>query len=116
MKQHERIKRKEDPPGAGQPGLKDPKAIREAEEKAKQRKANRLYGDIAVLFVVVAVVLLLVNAGVFYRDPDAVTIGGENYSAAKVNYYETTIRACTTASPTPATTAWTPASPWISRT
>ena len=68
-------------------GIKDPKAIREAEEKAKQRKANRLYGGIAVLFVVVAVVLLLVNAGVFYRDPDAVTIGGENYSAAQVNYY-----------------------------
>ena len=68
-------------------GIKDPKVIREAEEKAKQRKANRLYGGIAVLFVVVAVVLLLVNAGVFYRDPDAVTIGGENYSAAQVNYY-----------------------------
>ena len=94
-------------------GIKDPKAIREAEEKAKQRKANRLYGGIAVLFVVVAVVLLLVNAGVFYRDPDAVTIGGENYSAAQVNYY---YQGCTTASPTPATTAWTPASPWISRT
>ena len=68
-------------------GIKDPKAIREAEEKAAQRKANRLYGGIAVLFVVVAVVLLLVNAGVFYRDPDAVTIDGENYSAAQVNYY-----------------------------
>ena len=68
-------------------GIKDPKAIREAEEKAKLRKANRLYGGIAVLFVVVAVVLLLVNSGVLYRDPDAVTIGGENYSAAQVNYY-----------------------------
>ena len=68
-------------------GVKDPKAIREAEEKAKLRKANRLYGGIAALFVVVAVVVLLVNAGVFYRDPDAVTIGGENYSAAQVNYY-----------------------------
>ena len=52
-------------------GIKDPKVIREAEEKAKQRKTNRLYGGIAVLFVVVAVLLLLVNAGVFYRDPDA---------------------------------------------
>ena len=25
-------------------GIQDPKAIREAEEKAQQRKANRLYG------------------------------------------------------------------------
>ena len=68
-------------------GIKDPKVIREAEEKAKQRKANRLYGGIAVLFVVVAVLLLLVNAGVFYRDPDAITIDGKNYTVAQVNYY-----------------------------
>ena len=68
-------------------GVQDPKAIREAEEKAKQRKTNLLYGAIAAVFVVVAVVLLLVNSGVLYRDPDAVTIGGENYTAAQVNYY-----------------------------
>mgnify|MGYP007106331335 CR=1 FL=1 len=68
-------------------GIKDPKVIREAEEKAKQRKTNRLYGGIAVLFVVVAVLLLLVNAGVFYRDPDAITIDGKNYTVAQVNYY-----------------------------
>lgn len=68
-------------------GIKDPKAIREAEEKAKQRKANRLYGTIAVVFVVVAALLLVVKSGVLYRDPDAVTIDGQNYTAAQVNYY-----------------------------
>ena len=55
-------------------GIKDPKAIREAEEKAKLRKANRLYGTIAVVFVVVAALLLVVKSGVLYRDPDAVRI------------------------------------------
>ena len=68
-------------------GIKDPKAIREAEEKAKLRKANRLYGTIAVVFVVVAALLLVVKSGVLYRDPDAVTIDGQNYTAAQVNYY-----------------------------
>ena len=68
-------------------GIKDPKAIREAEEKAKQRKANRLYGTIAVVFVVVAALLLVVKSGVLYRDPDAVAIDGQNYTAAQVNYY-----------------------------
>ena len=68
-------------------GIKDPKAIREAEEKAKLRKANRLYGTIAVVFVVVAALLLVVKSGVLYRDPDAVTIDGQNYTVAQVNYY-----------------------------
>lgn len=87
MKQMSASREKKNRQDLASQGIKDPKAIREAEEKAAQRKANRLYGGIAVLFVVVAVVLLLVNAGVFYRDPDAVTIDGENYSAAQVNYY-----------------------------
>ena len=68
-------------------GIKDPKAIREAEEKAKLRKANRLYGTIAVVFVVVAALLLVVKSGVLYHDPDAVTIDGQNYTVAQVNYY-----------------------------
>ena len=68
-------------------GIKDPKAIREAEEQAKLRKANRLYGTIAVVFVVVAALLLVVKSGVLYRDPDAVTIDGQNYTVAQVNYY-----------------------------
>ena len=41
-------------------GVTDPKKIREAEEKAQQRKANRLYGAIAVVFVLVAALLVAV--------------------------------------------------------
>ena len=39
-------------------GITDPKLIREAEERAKARKTNTLYGIIAAVFVVVAAVVL----------------------------------------------------------
>lgn len=63
-------------------GIQDPKAIREAEEKAQQRKANRLYGAIAVVFVLVAALLVVVNSGVLERSATAITVDGENYTAA----------------------------------
>ena len=44
-------------------GVTDPKKIREAEEKAKARKNNILYGVIAGVFVIVAAVLLVYNSG-----------------------------------------------------
>lgn len=68
-------------------GIQDPKAIREAEEKAQQRKANRLYGAIAVVFVLVAALLVVVNSGVLERSATAITVDGENYTAAQMNYY-----------------------------
>ena len=40
-------------------GITDPKKIREAEEKAKARKSNILYGVIAGVFVLVAAALLV---------------------------------------------------------
>lgn len=67
-------------------GAADPKAIRAAEEKAKQRKSTLLYGAVAVAFVVVAVLVLLWNSNVIQRGKTALTIGDENYSAAQVQY------------------------------
>ena len=58
-------------------GVTDPKKIREAEEKAKARKNNILYGVIAGVFVIVAAVLLVYNSGVLQRSATAVTINGE---------------------------------------
>ena len=68
-------------------GITDPKLIREAEEKAKARKTNTLYGIIAAVFVVVAAAVLVYNSGVLQRGKTAVTIDGEKYTAAQVNYY-----------------------------
>ena len=52
-------------------GVTDPKKIREAEEKAKARKNNILYGVIAGVFVIVAAVLLVYNSGVLQRSATA---------------------------------------------
>ena len=68
-------------------GVTDPKKIREAEEKAKARKTNVLYGVIAGLFVIVAAALLVWNSGIMQRSAAAVTINGEKYTAGQVDYF-----------------------------
>ena len=73
-------------------GGTDPKAAREAERKAKERKSNILYGSIGVVFVLVAASLVIYNIGVLQRNATAVTIDGENYSAADYSYYYNTVR------------------------
>ena len=44
MKQMSASREKKNRQDLASQGIQDPKAIREAEEKAQQRKANRLYG------------------------------------------------------------------------
>lgn len=68
-------------------GVVDPKIIRKAEEAAKQRKSNILYGCIFGAFVIVAVAVLLWNSGVFQRNATALTVNGEKYTTAEVAYY-----------------------------
>ena len=68
-------------------GHVDPKAERAAKEAAEQKKSRRLYGGIAVLFVIVAAVVLLYNSGIFQRRATAVTVDGKDFTAAEVEYY-----------------------------
>ena len=68
------------------------KKIREAEEKAKARKNNILYGVIAGVFVLVAAALLVWNSGVLQRNAAALSIDGEKYSASQVNYFYHSIK------------------------
>ncbi len=68
-------------------GTPDPKKVREAEEKAKQHRSNVLYGCIAAVFVLVAAFLLIWNSNVIQRSSTAVTIDGQKYSAAQVDYF-----------------------------
>ncbi len=70
-----------------QAGIPDIKDIRAKEEREKQRKANLLYGGIAIAFVVVAAALILWNSGVFQRNATALSIEGEKYSVSEVSYY-----------------------------
>jgi parvulin-like peptidyl-prolyl isomerase len=73
-------------------GVTDPKKIREAEEKAKARKTNTLYGVIAGVFVLVAALLLVYNSGVLQRNATAVTINGEKYTAGQVEYFYANVK------------------------
>ena len=68
-------------------GVIDPKIIRQAEEDAKQRKNNILYGCIFGAFVLVAAVVLLWNSGIFQRNATALEVNGEKYTTAQVDYY-----------------------------
>jgi len=65
----------------------DPKAVREAEQKAAEKKSKILYTSIAIIFAVVAVALVIFNSGIVQRSRAAVVIDGEEYNAADVNYY-----------------------------
>ncbi len=79
----ERKKRQEFIAGGGT----DPKAAREAERKAKERKSNILYGTIGAVFVLVTAFLVIYNSGVLQRNATAVTIDGVNYSASDYSYF-----------------------------
>ena len=68
-------------------GATDPKAAREAEQRAKERKSNILYATIGVVFVAVTAFLLVYNSGILQRNATAVTIDGVDYSAADYSYY-----------------------------
>ncbi len=68
-------------------GAPDPKKVRQAEEEAKQRKSNRLYGGILAAFVLVAAVVLVWNSNVIQRNATALTVDGQKYTAAEVDYF-----------------------------
>ena len=68
-------------------GYVDPKTEREAKEAAERKKNKLLYGGIAIVFVIVAAVVLLYNSGVFQRNATALTVDGKDFTAAEVDYY-----------------------------
>ena len=62
-------------------GYVDPKVIREAEEKAAQKKSKIIYGIIAAVFVIVAIGSWLISSGVLERNAKAIAIDGEEFTA-----------------------------------
>ena len=68
-------------------GYVDPKAEKELEEKKAEKRSNVLYSVIAVLFVLVVAASFLWRSNVISRNATALTIDGETYSAAEVNFY-----------------------------
>ena len=65
----------------------DPKAAREAERLAAEKKSKILYTSIAAVFVAVAIFLVVFNSGIIQRGRAALTIDGEKYTVGDVSYY-----------------------------
>lgn len=67
----------------------DAKAVRQEQERKAQKRSNLIFSVVAVLFVAVAVVSLVWNSGILQKNASALTINGESYSPAEVQYYYT---------------------------
>ena len=57
------------------------------QEEEKERRSIALYSAIGIIVAVAAVVLLVWNSGLLQRNLTAVSINGEKYTAADVQYY-----------------------------
>ncbi len=68
-------------------GTVNPKAAREAEQKAAEKRSTMLYSLLAAAFVVVAIFLVVYNSGIIERNKTAATIDGEKYTVAQAAYY-----------------------------
>ena len=65
----------------------DPKSVREAEQRAKEKRSRILYGVIAAAFVVALAATVVWRSNIIQKKATAVTIDGEAYTAAEVGFY-----------------------------
>jgi len=65
----------------------DKKAVKEAEQKAANRKSNIMYGSLAIALVIITACLLVYNSGILQRKSSAVTVGDVTYTAADAAFY-----------------------------
>ena len=68
-------------------GYTDPKTAKEAKERKEEKRSNTIYLLVAIAFVVVGIISLVWKSGITERNVTAVTIDGENYTAAETQYY-----------------------------
>ena len=68
-------------------GQPDPKTAREAQQRKQEKRSNRLYAAIAIVFVIVALGSILWRSNILTRSATAATIDGEKYTAAEVNFF-----------------------------
>ena len=68
-------------------GWVDPKVVREQEQRKKEKRINILYGTIAALFLIAVIAAGIWRSNVIPKNATAVTIDGEKYTAAEVNFY-----------------------------
>lgn len=68
-------------------GWVDPKAVKAAEQRKQEKRSNTIYAIIAVVFVLVIAAALIWRSGTIQKNSKAVTVDGETYTAADVNFY-----------------------------
>lgn len=73
------------------PSILDPKTAREAAERKKQKRSDRMYAAIFIAFLLVAAIVVTWNSGILQKRATAMTINGEKYTAAEVNYYYSSV-------------------------
>lgn len=65
----------------------DKRSNAKAQELAKQRRSNIIYAVVGVLVVLFVAFVLFYNSAFMVRHTTAVTIDGQDYTAAQLNYY-----------------------------
>lgn len=65
----------------------NPKTAREAQQRKEEKRTNILYGTIGVVFLIVAIMAVIWKSNIIPKTATAITIDGEKYTAAEVNYY-----------------------------
>ena len=68
-------------------GVTDPKTELEAQQAQKEKRSNTLYAIIGVVFVLALIVCLVWRSNIIPKKATALTIDGEKYTAAEVNFY-----------------------------
>lgn len=69
------------------PEKKVSRSEKRRQEEEKERRSIALYSTIGIIVAVAAVVLLVWNSGLLQRNLTALSINGEKYTAADVQYY-----------------------------
>jgi len=68
-------------------GWVDPKAVKEAEQRKKEKRSNTVYGIIAVVFVIVIAAALLWRSNIIQKNSTAVTVDGVEFTSVETSFY-----------------------------
>ncbi len=67
--------------------MSGPKTAREAQQRKEEHRSNILYATIGIVFVLVAIVAFVWRSNIIPKMSDPVTINGEDYSVAEVQFF-----------------------------
>ena len=68
-------------------GYVDPKTVEAEARRKKEKRSNCLYAVIGVVFLAALAVTIVWRSNVIPKHTAAVTIDGEKYTAAEVDFY-----------------------------